>query len=59
LLDIGSSESLSSFLTDGAALTFFGRGFNKSFFKASIRFYFSVFSPSSALVFYAANASFY
>jgi hypothetical protein len=59
LLFIGSSESLSSCLTDGAAATFFTLGFNNDFFKASIRFYFSVFSPSSAVVFYAANASFY
>jgi len=59
LLLIGSSESLSYCFTDGAAITFFGTGFNNDFFKASIRFYFSVFSPSSRLEFYAANASFY
>ena len=59
LLFIGSSESLSSCFTDGAAATFFGPGFNNYFFKASILFCFSVFSPSSGLEFYAANASFY
>jgi len=59
LLFIGSSESFSSCFTDGAATAFFWTGFNNCFFKASIRFCFSVFSPSSGLEFYAANASFY